>query len=109
MKKLLAVILALLLLLGLTACGKDADTGADADADFEKPEDYASVILVTINPQFRLYLDAEGTVLAVEPANDDAKSIAEGIKTQKGSIDEVVEGIVADRIDLGSEGHGDQV
>lgn len=93
MKKLLAVILALLLLLGLTACGKEEEV--KKEDGFEKPEDYASVILVTINPQFRLYLDAEGTVLAVEPANDDAKSIADGIKTQKGSIDEVVEGIVA--------------
>ena len=91
MKKLLAAIMALLLVLGLTACGKDdVKTGAG----FEKPENYASVILVTINPQFRLYLDAEGAVLAVEPANDDAKSIAESITVQKGSLDKVIDGIV---------------
>lgn len=91
MKKLLAAIMALLLVLGLTACGKDdVKTGEG----FEKPENYASVILVTINPQFRLYLDAEGAVLAVEPANDDAKSIAESITVQKGSIDKVIDGIV---------------
>ena len=92
MKKLLAVILALLLVLGLTACGKGEDVSAGGE--FEKPENYASVILVTINPQFRLYLDADGAVLAVEPANDDAKSIAESITVQTGSIDKVIDGIV---------------
>ena len=92
MKKILAVILALLLGLSLAACGKDK---ADETAkDFEKPENYASVILVTINPQFRLYLDAQGTVLAVEPANDDAESIKDKITVQNGDIEKVVEGIV---------------
>lgn len=91
MKKLLAVVLALVLVFSFAACNKDkgGQTG-----DFEKPENYASVILVSINPQFRLYLDVAGEVLAVEPVNDDAKSIAENITVTKGSIEEVIDKIV---------------
>lgn len=91
MKKLLAVVLALALVLSFAACNKDkgGQTG-----DFEKPENYASVILVSINPQFKLYLDEAETVLAVEPVNDDAKSIAKNITVTKGSIEEVIDKIV---------------
>ena len=91
MKKLLAVVLALALVFSFAACNKDkgGQTG-----DFEKPENYASVILVSINPQFRLYLDVAGEVLAVEPVNDDAKSIAKNVTVQKGSIDKVVGGLM---------------
>ena len=97
MKKLLSLILALALVFTFAACGNkggDESTPSSTDAEFVKPENYASVLLVTINPQFRLYLDVNGNVLAVEPANDDAKSIASDIKTQTGNIEKVIENIV---------------
>lgn len=89
MKKFFAVFLALLLALSLVACGNTGeDAGADATttstsastttttgASFVKPTDYAAVLQLSINPQFRLYLNAAGTVLAVEYANADAASL----------------------------------
>ena len=89
MKKLLAILLSALLVLGMTAC-QDKGTAED----FQKPENYATVLLVTINPQFRLYLDAEGDVLAVEPVNDDAKSIADKISDKEGDVNKVMESLV---------------
>ena len=84
MRKILALFLGLLLVFSFAACGGDT---------FTAPDDYASVVLVTINPQFKLYLDVEGNVLAVEPVNDDAKGIIENIDTT-GKIEAVVEKIV---------------
>ncbi len=92
MKKLLAILLTLALVFSFAACGENNPT--QTGEEFQKPETYASVILLTINPQFRLYLSAEGEVLAVEPVNDDAKSIAKSISVQTGSIEQVVDNIV---------------
>ncbi len=97
MKRLFAIFLVLTLVFALCACGKEQDpptsTPAPADPDtFTPPENYASVVLVSINPQFRLYLDAADNVLAVEPVNDDAKTIANKVTT--GSIETVIEKIV---------------
>jgi len=97
MKRLFAMILVLTLVFALCACGKEQDspasTPAPADPEtFTPPENYASVVLVSINPQFRLYLDAEDNVLAVEPVNDDAKTIAGKVTT--GNIETVIEKIV---------------
>ncbi|MBQ8303717.1 MAG: hypothetical protein IJX79_02055, partial [Clostridia bacterium] len=78
MKKLVALLLALFLCLSLCACGKSGNEGESSQAGsaaFVKPENYASVLLVTINPQIRLYLDKDSNVLAVEPVNDDAKAV----------------------------------
>ncbi|MBE6903232.1 MAG: hypothetical protein E7480_01330 [Ruminococcaceae bacterium] len=79
MKKIISLlILAVLLLSCFAGCSPKSagDTSSDiVSGDFEKPENYATVMLVTINPQFRLYLDEEGVVLAVEAINDDAKTI----------------------------------
>ena len=61
---------------------------------FAKPDNYASVILVTINPQFKLYLDAAGTVLAVEPVNDDAKSIEDKIVYENSNFEEVIQVLI---------------
>lgn len=47
--------------------------------DFEAPEDYAVVVLASINPQVKLYLDKDGIVLALEAINDDAKGIIDDI------------------------------
>ena len=99
MKRLLSLLLAISLIFVFAACGtKDTTAQSEADANatnsFIKPENYASVLLVTINPQFRLYLNASGEVLAVEPVNDDAKSIANEVKTVKGNLESVIENIV---------------
>ncbi len=95
MKKFLSIILAVMLVLTCAACNNDKDTSVNllTPETFVKPENYVTVITVTINPEFKLYLDKEGTVLAVEPVNDDAKSVANDITTT-GDIKTVMETIV---------------
>ncbi len=101
MKKLLALVLALSFVFIFVACGEEeapSDTASVSSSietlEFVKPENYASVVLVTINPQFRLYLDINGDVLAVEPVNSDAKSIVSKITAKSGDIKAVIENVV---------------
>lgn len=106
MKKILCVVLAAMLLVAcLVGCKSNPDDlsqvssvvdvdNTPAQEDFKKPQNYASVVTVTINPQFRLYLDASGTVLAVEPVNDDAKSIEAKIVFENKNVQEVVNNLV---------------
>ncbi len=99
MKRILSLVLVFLMVFAFSACSKDKVTsnleGSNSSAsEFVAPENYASVVLVTINPQFKLYLDAAGKVLAVEPVNDDAKSVTEKIETQKGDFETVIDNIV---------------
>lgn len=105
MKKLLCLLLSVLVLLGLVTGCKNNETSSGVDApkteDFVKPETYASVILVTINPQFRLYISSDDKVLAVEPVNDDAKSISKEINFEGKNIETVVEKIISVSADNG--------
>lgn len=101
MKKVFALLLALSLIFTFAACGGEKKPSTDnsqsgtSAVEFKAPENYATVLLVTINPVFRLYLDAQGSVLAVEPVNDDSKSIAKDIRNTTGDLDTVVQDIVA--------------
>ncbi len=71
---LLAISLCATLAISLTGCrNKDGD-------EFVAPENYTSVIRVTINPTVDLYLDANDVILAVEYVNEDAKVVYEDIK-----------------------------
>lgn len=70
-------------------------TTTNGEVVFEKPASYAAVVLISINPQFKLYLDADGTVLAVEPVNADAKQVAANITTKTGSVETVVDNLIS--------------
>lgn len=108
MKKFLALVLVLCLALPLAACSNSTGTASTTTTpsatpstttttsvdSFVKPEAYASVLLVTINPQFALYLDENGTVLAVEAVNQDAASIKDSINFENQSVETVLENIV---------------
>lgn len=102
MKRILTLVLALTLIFVFAACGEkdisspdNPDSSSSADVDgFVKPENYASVLLVTINPQFRIYLDATGTVLAVESVNKDAEKIQPDISFANEKFEKVIEKIV---------------
>ncbi len=85
-----------MLLLTFAGCNRDKDTGVNQATPeaFVKPENYVTVLKVTINPEFNLYLDKDGVVLAVEPVNADAKSVAQDITTT-GDIKTVMETIVS--------------
>jgi len=90
MKKILAAALALCLLLALGACGNSdrpaSDGSSDAQDAFVTPAGCVTVLQITINPQFRLYLDADDKVLAVEPLNADARSIVKDVARHGGDV-----------------------
>ncbi len=99
MKKFLCLFLAALICVTCFAgCGKKntdvTSSGTVSGSDFVKPENYASVVVVTINPQFKLYLDKDNKVLAVEPVNDDAKSIENKVQFENKKVDEVVNNLI---------------
>lgn len=93
--------MAVSLLFSLAACksnegpSNDNSTSTTDPVAFTAPENYATVLLVTINPEFKLYLDEKGAVLAVEPVNSDAKSIVNDIENSKGDLETVIQAIVA--------------
>lgn len=93
MKKLLAFLLAICLCLTFAACGSDNSSKGDS-SEFVKPTSYATVLVVTINPQFRLYLDKNDVVLATEPVNEDAKAIMSEIKLDDTSLEGVIKEIL---------------
>ena len=109
MKRFLSCMICVLLLLTcLTACGDDVEESSSAPASsdvaediFTKPDNYASVITVTINPTFRLYLDASGIVLAMEAVNDDAKAMEKAVSFKKANVGTVVKQIVVAAKDKG--------
>lgn len=101
MKRILSTALAIFLALILISCTQNSNsslsTGTGGATDgFEKPEQYTSVLLITINPQFRLYLDENGTVLAVEAVNKDAESLIDSIPFENESFETVIETIVTE-------------
>lgn len=100
MKKLIALMLVIAFVFTLSACN-DKNTASNPDTNvstgsetFVKPENYASVLLVSINPQLKLYLDENNNVLAVEPVNEDAKSFSKSIDFKNKSIETVIGNIV---------------
>lgn len=80
MKKCIASILAMCILLVFvfSGCAKPAEQ----PAAFVAPENYVTVVQVTINPTVNLYLDASDVILAVEYVNADAKECYEKVETQ---------------------------
>lgn len=101
MKKLLSLFLALAMLFSFAACksknetnSTSSDLSAVTSTDFVAPENYTTVLHVTINPQIKLYLDEQGSVLAVELSNDDAKSMKNEISKLKGSLEDVIDKIL---------------
>lgn len=55
----------------------EEDAKTEESLEVSEVADYAAVFLVTINPQLKIYVDADGIVLWVEAINDDAKALLE--------------------------------
>lgn len=109
MKKILCLILAMLMVAFCFAGCKTNDvdssttssTVSTASSKFVAPDNYATVVLVSINPQFRLYLDADGIVLAVESVNNDAKAVTDKIDYKGTDYKDVIKDIVDAANDCG--------
>ena len=108
MKRLLSVLLALALVLALAACDNTDATSEElaipAEGDitnFTPPANYATVLLVSINPQIRMYLDIQGNVLAVEAVNKDAQKLLKDMPLENTHYTEAMERIVEEANDAG--------
>lgn len=75
------------------------------------PENYAATVVVTINPEVKLYLDIDNNVIYVECLNDDAKEIVKEVKLVGEPISKATNEIVKTSIDKGflSEEKGNAV
>lgn len=99
MKKIISVVLALCFVFVLVSCDRDDTSSTETSSQgytevFVKPQEYASVLLIIINPQFKLYLDENGKVLAIEAVNEDAQSFKDNISFENESFETVIEKIV---------------
>ena len=89
-KRLGLIACVLCLLVSLAACGRGQNSSdapvtsiAAGDAAFQKPAGYAAVLRAAINPQIQLYLDKDGSVLAIEAVNADARQLLGDLPTGK--------------------------
>ena len=85
MKRFLPLILTALLCLSLTACGSSGN--ADTPIPCEPMEQSAAhkaakgstvSVLISVNPQIKIFLDAEDNVTAIQCLNDEAKALFGG-------------------------------
>lgn len=96
MKRILIVLMILMLgLSALSGCKKQVEETEKEKIGFEAPEGYAVALSMKVNPEFRLYLDQEGAVLAIEPLNEDAEWVVDATFTPTGELGEVLEALTA--------------
>jgi len=79
MKKLIALLLAVVMMLSLVACGQTSGSGAQKEQDFTVPEDSVCAVWVQINPEFELYINESGNITAMNCLNKDAEKAFKGI------------------------------
>ena len=98
MKKIISLIIILALALSLYACGSkttDSTSTTTAPVTTTSPEpSYAAMLVVSINPSFRLYLDKDGTVINMESGNTDADAIKDKITYEGKGFEEVIKSII---------------
>ncbi len=126
-KKTVALLLACLLVLSLAACGKNgpetgdnentqapasdpgpAESNSTEELLSDAPESYDYAVLVSINPEFLLYLRGR-EVFAYEALNEDAATVAERAAILNRGIDGVLDDIVRFSYEEGFLKDGDEV
>ena len=79
MKKYLVSILIIIILVGaLSGCGASDNKPSSADYVFVKPQNYAAIVNVEINPSFDIYLDEKKVQLKEDKTNPDIISYGFG-------------------------------
>lgn len=58
------------------------------------PTDYAAAIIVTINPQVKLYVDVGNTIVGIEYLNEDARTAYAGIDFSGRTVEEGMEQLI---------------
>lgn len=108
MKKILSILTVLLIVLSLASCKTNPPSSSGenssqitASESFKKPENYTSVLNLRINPEFNLYLDSKGNVLALEAVNDDAKTFFGKISIQNKTFTDVFKDILKEAANAG--------
>lgn len=102
MKKFLALLLAVAMLVTFAACGdKKNNTDDTLDTGFVKPQNYVTVVKLSINPEFNFYLDKDNKVLAVEALNDDALKVKEKLADTDKDFYSVVKDVISATNDAG--------
>ena len=74
MKRYLSAILIMAISVAMFCSCMQTET-EPSNGTFIKPEKYAAIVNVEINPSFDIYLDEEAVVLAIEPKNEAARDI----------------------------------
>lgn len=87
----------LVFVLFLSGCGKTTESGESDISEF--PEDFAYTVLVTINPEMKLYMNESDKILAVEYLNDDAKAAYSDKEIIGMTLEDGLAGIVETAID----------
>ena len=97
---------------GTEATASDASTPDVVSEDenaFIPPEHYATILTVSINPSFDLYLADDDTVIAVKPNNEDAQQMMGHIDYLNRGISDVMDDIVQVAVDDGYLKEGGKV
>lgn len=83
MKKIAALLLAVVMLLGLAACGNETLSGNNGDRKGEEmvpiPPSSICSVWIKINPEFLLYLDENNSIAGMSCLNEDAEKAFEGV------------------------------
>ena len=91
--------LLLVFILLLSGCGEATKSGGNDTGSSETPENFAYTVLVTINPEIKLYMDENDKILTVEYLNDDAKTAYSDKEIVGLTLDDGLAGIVETAIE----------
>lgn len=113
-KKKIVLLMCIIMSFLLCACGKAQDVeesqssestveNKEAATEIEEqttvedviPEDYAASVIVTINPQVKLYLDKDNVVIGVEYLNEDAKAAFAKVKFSDVTIEVCIDEMIS--------------
>lgn len=120
-KNLFVLLLVGCLMMLMVGCGKEksqttannpttdqtaANQGTDAPVKPTKPAikediEYASVVEISINPFFRVYLDANQNVLEVESLNNDAVDVVKNLEISERNFDDIFKDILEESVSQG--------
>ena len=101
MKKLATLVLVVLLSVSFYGCRKADNSSSNfssailqLDAEtFKKPDNYASAVKTKLSGEFVFYLNSENAVIAIEPLDENAKTILKDATIKNGGLDSVLANI----------------